>query len=66
MNMTFEETFTKKDGGMLMLLCREILRPIYSFFSFFFELMMDRNLGLWGLNAFPCLKWDIQETFENH
>lgn len=31
MNMTFEETFTKKGGGVLMLLCRQI----YSFFLFF-------------------------------
>lgn len=55
--MTFEETFTKKGGGVLMLLCRQI----YSFFLFF-ALMMDGNLGVWGLNAFLCLKWDIQEN----
>lgn len=53
MNMTFEETFAKKGGGVLMLLCRQI---------FSFALMMDRNLGVWGLNAFLCLKWDIQEN----
>lgn len=47
MNMTFEETFAKKGGGVL-------------FFSF--ALMMDKNLGVWGLNAFLCLKWDIQEN----
>lgn len=57
MNITFEETFTKKSGGVLMLLCRQILQPIYSFFILFLFCINDgQKFGGLGTECFSMFE----------